>query len=98
MQGPDRIKNLYAFRSLVDNGVRVTFGSDAPVEDINPMASFYAAVTRLSPDGRSPRGPGGWYVVAINSLLVFAPPSISLTSSNTRFPEQRLSRVEALRG
>ncbi|KAL1665932.1 amidohydrolase family-domain-containing protein [Schizophyllum commune] len=72
--GPERVKRLYAFRSLVDNGARLALGTDAPVEDINPIKTFYASITRLSPDGKSPHGKEGW------------------------FPEQRLSRTEALRG
>lgn len=60
LQGPERVKNLYAFRSIVDAGARITLGSDFPVEDINPLAGFHAAVTRLSPDNRSPHGVGGW--------------------------------------
>ncbi|KAJ3836255.1 amidohydrolase family-domain-containing protein [Lentinula raphanica] len=72
--GPERVKNLYAFRTLIESGARITLGSDAPVEDLNPLAGFYAAVTRLSRDGESPHGPDGW------------------------FPEQRLTREEALRG
>ncbi len=55
------MRNLYAFRSMLDSGVRITIGSDFPVEDMNPLAGFYAAVTRLSPDGRSPHGEQGWY-------------------------------------
>jgi predicted amidohydrolase YtcJ len=35
-------------------------GSDFPVEDINPLLGFYAAVSRLSPAGDSPHGKGGW--------------------------------------
>lgn len=60
--GPERVKNLYAFRSMIDSGARVTFGSDFPVESINPLSGFYAAISRLSPDGNSPHGPDGWYV------------------------------------
>ncbi|KAI0930719.1 hypothetical protein AcW1_003666 [Taiwanofungus camphoratus] len=59
--GPERVKGLYAFRSIIDHGARVTLGSDFPVEDINPLASYYAAVTRVSLDGTSPHGPGGWF-------------------------------------
>jgi len=72
--GPDRVKNLYAFRSLVDSGAKITLGSDFPVESMNPLSGFYAAVTRKSPTGESPHGPDGW------------------------FPEQKLTRKEALRG
>lgn len=59
-QGPERVKLLYAFRSIVDSGARITLGSDSPVETMNPLSGFYAAVTRVSPDGQSPHGPGGW--------------------------------------
>ena len=61
-KGPERVKGLYAFRSIIDHGARITLGSDFPVEDMNPLAGFYAAITRVSPDGTSPHGPGGWYV------------------------------------
>lgn len=60
LQGPENVKNLYAFRSLVDSGARIALGSDFPVESSNPLSGFYAAVARLSPDGNSPHGPGGW--------------------------------------
>ena len=60
LQGPERVKGLYAFRSILDHGARITLGSDFPVEDLNPLAGFYAAVTRLSPEGTSPHGPSGW--------------------------------------
>ena len=59
-QGPERVKLLYAFRSLKESGARITLGSDFPVESMNPLSGFYAAVTRVSPDGKSPHGPEGW--------------------------------------
>ena len=70
---PDRLGEVraqhgaYVWRSLLDSGAIVTNGTDAPVEDINPMPSFFAAVTRQLPDG-----------------TVF-------------FPEQCMTREEALR-
>ena len=57
----------YAWRSLLDSGAIVINGTDAPVETLNPLDSFYASVTRRLPDG-----------------VEF-------------FPEQRMTRVEALR-
>ncbi len=48
----------YAFRSLLDAGAPLAFGSDCPVEDPNPLAGIHAAVTRRCADG-SP-GPQGW--------------------------------------
>ena len=41
-------------------GVRLALGSDAPVESLDPLKGFYAAVTRLWPDGDSPHGSNGW--------------------------------------
>ncbi|KAI0066150.1 hypothetical protein BV25DRAFT_1912937 [Artomyces pyxidatus] len=72
--GPERVKLLYAFRDIIDHGARITLGSDAPVETVDPLYGFFAAVTRVAPDGTSPHGPEGW------------------------FPEQRLTREEALKG
>ncbi len=60
-------EGAYVWRSLWDSGAVVTNGTDAPVEDVDPIASYYATVSRKLQDGS-----------------VF-------------FPEQRLSRMEALR-
>ncbi len=66
--GPDRARDgAYVWQSLMKTGALVTNGSDAPVEHLSPIESFYATVTRQLKDGR-----------------VFA-------------PEQRMSRMEALR-
>ena len=55
--GPDRIKRTYAFRTFLDNGVRLAFGTDWSVAPLSPMWSVYAAVTRATLDGKNP---GGW--------------------------------------
>jgi len=55
--GPERIKRTYAFRTLLDKGVRVAFGTDWPVAPLNPLLSLYAATTRATLDGQHP---GGW--------------------------------------
>jgi predicted amidohydrolase YtcJ len=48
--GRDRAKyGSYAWRSLLDKGVVVANGTDAPVEDLSPLESFYASVTRKRP-------------------------------------------------
>jgi predicted amidohydrolase YtcJ len=66
--GTDRARSgAYVWRSLLDAGAKVTNGTDAPVEDVSPIASFYASVTRRLPDG------------------------------STFFPEQCMTREEALR-
>ena len=47
---------------MVDSGARITLGSDFPVETMNPLTGFYAAITRKSPTGDSPHGLNGWCV------------------------------------
>ncbi len=54
--GPERIKTTYAFRSLLDQGARLGFGSDWTVAPLDPVLGIYAAVTRRTLDGRHPEG------------------------------------------
>jgi predicted amidohydrolase YtcJ len=66
--GPTRAaEGAYVWQTLMKTGAVIANGTDAPVEDINPIASYYASVSRRTKDG-----------------TVF-------------FPEQRMSRMEALR-
>src|SRR5205085_1744183 len=51
-----RIKTTYAFRSLLDAGARLNFGSDWTVAPINPLLGIYAAATRLTTDDKNPNG------------------------------------------
>jgi hypothetical protein len=52
--GEKRAKEgAYAWRRLLDTGAVVSNGTDAPVEDVDPIASFYASVTRRMKDGES---------------------------------------------
>ncbi len=60
-------EGAYVWKSLIEAGAVVANGTDAPVEDVSPIASYYATVSRRLADGS-----------------VF-------------FPEQRLSRMEALK-
>ena len=51
--GPKRAEEgAYVWRSLLDTGAKVTNGTDAPVEDVDPIPSLYAAVTRKLADGK----------------------------------------------
>jgi predicted amidohydrolase YtcJ len=54
--GPERIKTTYAFRSLLDQGAVLAFGSDWTVAPISPILGIYAAVTRRTLDGKNPKG------------------------------------------
>jgi hypothetical protein len=54
--GPERIKTTYAFRSLLDSGAHLAFGSDWTVAPLDPILGIYAAVTRRTLDGKHPEG------------------------------------------
>jgi hypothetical protein len=54
--GADRCKSSYAFRSLLDAGAVLAFGSDWPVAPLDPLPGVYAAVTRRTLDGKHPTG------------------------------------------
>jgi predicted amidohydrolase YtcJ len=62
--GPVRIRGAYAWRSLLDTGVIIPGGSDAPVETPDVLAGFHAAVTRTNEDGQPE---GGWYAAQVMS-------------------------------
>ena len=56
--GPERAKGTYAFKSLLDAGAKVAFGSDWFVAPPTPLEGIYAAVTRRTLDGA--HDPDGW--------------------------------------
>ena len=55
----ERVNLAYSWRTQLDAGAALAFGSDAPVEAPNPFWGLYAAVTRCRPDGAP--GPQGWH-------------------------------------
>lgn len=68
--GPERIKGGYAWRTFMDEGIRLVGGSDEGPRTFSPFMGLHAAVTRQDRNGNPP---DGWY------------------------PEQRLTRLEALK-
>ncbi len=56
--GLERCRNAYAWKTITEAGIPVQFGSDTPVEPINPLFGLYAAVTRQDRRGAPP---GGWF-------------------------------------
>lgn len=55
----ERARYSYAWRTMLESGATLVFGSDAPIESIAPLPGLYAAVARRRPDGAP--GPAGWY-------------------------------------
>lgn len=54
--GPERIKYTYPFKSFLDAGVKLCFGTDWYVAPLNPLLGIYAAVTRRTLDDKNPNG------------------------------------------
>ncbi|MBN2206911.1 MAG: amidohydrolase, partial [Candidatus Aminicenantes bacterium] len=57
--GLERSRNAYAWRTLLDAGAKIAFGSDWPVEPLDPLRGLYSAVTRKSIEFDVPEG--GWF-------------------------------------
>lgn len=56
--GPARLAGAYAWKTLLDDGATLAFGSDAPVEKPDPWAGWAAAFTRTDAEGQPV---GGWH-------------------------------------
>ncbi len=56
--GPERVPYMWPFRTLLDSGATLAFGTDSPVTDIDPIDAVYTAVTRRDADTHEPLG--GW--------------------------------------
>jgi predicted amidohydrolase YtcJ len=56
--GRDRASRTYAFRTFLNHGVRLAFGTDWDVAPLNPILTIYGAVTRATLDGKNP---DGWF-------------------------------------
>ncbi|HLY61638.1 MAG TPA: amidohydrolase [Terriglobia bacterium] len=54
--GRQRAASSYAWRSMLDAGAHLAFGTDWPVAPLNPLLGIYAAVTRATLDGKHPEG------------------------------------------
>jgi predicted amidohydrolase YtcJ len=54
----ERTKLAYAWRAVLDTGAHLAFGSDAPVESMDPLVGIHAAVTRQRANGEPE---GGWH-------------------------------------
>ena len=54
--GYERARTSYAWRSMIDAGAPLAFGTDWPVAPLNPLLGVYAAVTRATLDGKHPEG------------------------------------------
>lgn len=87
--GAERLKGTYAFKSLLDAGAKVAFGSDWPVAPLDPLTGVAAAVLRQTIDGANP---GGWLP---KQKLTMAQALHAYTATNAfaGFQDDRVGRI-----
>jgi predicted amidohydrolase YtcJ len=87
--GEDRLAGAYAWKSLLDSGAHVCFGTDFPVERVDPLHGLYSARTRTHHDGTPP---GGWQahetVTGRQALEMY-----TVGSAHAAFMEEELGRI-----
>jgi len=87
--GAERLKGTYAFKSLIDTGAHVCFGSDWPVAPFAPLTGIAAAVLRQTIDGKNP---GGWMpeqrITVEQALMAY-----TAQNAYAGFQEDRLGRL-----
>jgi hypothetical protein len=88
--GHDRASRTYAFRTFMQHGVRLAFGTDWPVAPLDPMLTLYAAVTRATLDGKFPQG---WFPEQKLSVQE-AIAAYTIGSAFAEFQEQEKGSIE----
>ncbi len=88
--GPERIRTTYAFRSLLDAGATLAFGSDWTVAPIDPILGIDAAVTRRTIDGANPDGWMPQERITLEETLR----AYTQGGATAGFKEDRLGRLE----
>ena len=87
--GTQRIVGAYAWRQLRDSGARLAFGSDFPVESVDPRLGLYSAVSRADGEGKPV---GGWMpqekLTAFEALRAF-----TLDAAYAGFAESELGSL-----
>ena len=86
--GPERAKYSYAWRSFLDHGVTLAFGTDYPVESINPFRGLYAAITRQNEAGTATYQPQE--KISVNEALY----AYTQASAFAEFREHTKGRLE----
>ncbi len=89
--GPERSRGAYAWRTLLQHGVRLAFGSDYPVEPMDPRRGLYACATRELPEG----GPAGGWVPEEKISVEECIQAYTLGSAYAEFEEQNKGQIAA---
>lgn len=88
--GPERVKTTYAFRSLLDAGAAVAFGSDWTVAPLDVRLGIYGALTRRTIDGANPHG----WVPQERISLEEALTAYTLNSARAGYMEDKTGTLE----
>jgi predicted amidohydrolase YtcJ len=86
--GPERTPFSYAWKSFLDHGVTLAFGTDYPVESINPFRGLYAAITRQNETGTQTYQPQE--KISLNEALY----AYTQASAFAEFREHEKGRLE----
>lgn len=89
--GPERIHYAYDFRSLLDSGAVLAFGSDWPVAPLKPLVGIFAAVTRRTLDNRNPNG----WIPEQKITVAQAVHAYTVGSAYAQFDDKSKGSVEA---
>lgn len=87
--GEERVKYEWAFRSILDAGGKLAFGTDYPVVGFDPFPTIYAAVTRKNLDG-SPASHNPWECLTLEETLK----AYTIDAANTYDREDELGTLE----
>ena len=87
---PARLRGSYAFRSLLDSGALLAFGTDWEVATLDPMQGIYAAVTRRTLDGRNPDGWQPQEKITVDEAVR----AYTVGSAHAEFEEHRKGRLK----
>ena len=88
--GPARLKGAYAWKSLIDSGTKLAFGTDVPVESSNPFVGLAAAMTREDAEGQ----PFGGWIPAERLSREQAWQAYTNGAAYAAFAEDRLGSLE----
>jgi len=89
--GPERSRGAYAWRTMLQQGVRLAFGTDYPVEPMDPRRGLYACATRELPEG----GPAGGWVPEEKISVEECIRAYTLGSAYAEFEEQNKGQITA---
>ena len=88
--GPNRLQGAYAWKSILDSGARIAFGTDVPVESSNPFPGIAAAITREDENGQ----PFGGWIPSERLSRSAAIKAYTVDAAYAAFAEDRFGSLE----